>query len=42
LKYLDELIAIEKKKKKEREKEIKQELQLPVSTGEVSAPINTS
>jgi hypothetical protein len=41
LKYLDELIVIEEKKKKEHEKETRREAQLPVSTSEASAPINT-
>jgi hypothetical protein len=41
LKYLDELVTIKEKEKKEREKETKQEPQLFVSAGEISAPINT-
>jgi hypothetical protein len=38
LKYLDELVAIEKKEKKKREKETRREPQLPVSASEISAP----
>jgi hypothetical protein len=41
LKYLDKLVIIEEKKKKEHEKKTRRKAQLPVSTSEISAPINT-
>jgi hypothetical protein len=41
LKYLDKLIIIEEKEKKEHEEKTRQEAQLPVSTSETLAPINT-
>jgi hypothetical protein len=41
LKYLDEFITIEEKEKKKREEETRREAQLPVSTSETLAPINT-
>jgi hypothetical protein len=40
LKYLNELIIIEKKEKKKHKKETRRELQLFVSTSEILAPIN--
>jgi hypothetical protein len=41
LKYLDEFVIIKEKEKKKHEKKTRQEAQLPVSTSEASAPINT-
>jgi hypothetical protein len=41
LKYLNELVIIEKKKKKEHEKETRREAQLLVSASEALAPANT-
>jgi hypothetical protein len=41
LKYLNELVIIEKKERKEHEEETRREAQLLVSASEVSAPTNT-
>jgi hypothetical protein len=42
LRYLDELIAIEKKKRNKYKKETRREPQLPVSSSEASAPAGIS
>jgi hypothetical protein len=41
LKYIDEFVAIEKKKRKKHEEETRREAQLFVSTSEISVPTNT-
>jgi hypothetical protein len=41
LKYLDELIIMEEKKRKEREKKTRRESQLPVFVNEILASVNT-